>query len=330
MQALILEETGLRFDERPIPEPGRGQVLVRMHAAPINPNDLMFVDGTYEVVKPLPVVPGFEGSGTVVASGGGVLARMLKGRRVACTAGDGDGTWAEYMVTDATKCAPLAKKTGLDQGAMLLTNPLTAQVLLDKACAGGRRGFVQNAAAGSLGQMLVRLAARRGVVSINVVRREAQAEVLRGIGAEHVVVSGSDSFTEELRERCREHQIRFGLDAVGGAATGHLLGALEDGGDVMIYGMLSGEPCVLDVDELVFRRKRVYGFSMYEWLEATTMLGQLRAVRAAQRRLGDDLGSEIRERLTLEDFDRALELARGGGGGGKILLDLGEATETLE
>ncbi len=70
--------------ERPVPHPGRGQVLARISAAPINPSDLTFLRGLYGFMKKLPVVPGFEGSGTVVAAGGGLMARAGVGRRVAC------------------------------------------------------------------------------------------------------------------------------------------------------------------------------------------------------------------------------------------------------
>src|SRR5262249_23322934 len=93
--------------EKAIPEPRRGEVLIRVAAAPINPNDLLFLRDRYEVKKRLPVVLGFEGSGMVVGAGGGVMARAMVGRRVACSAGDGDGTWAEYVTVPATRCAPL-------------------------------------------------------------------------------------------------------------------------------------------------------------------------------------------------------------------------------
>src|ERR1700730_11624269 len=69
----------------PVPRPGAGEVLVRVHASPVNPSDDMFIRGLYAFKKPLPTVPGFEGSGTVVA-GDGVMAQLLKGRRVACSA----------------------------------------------------------------------------------------------------------------------------------------------------------------------------------------------------------------------------------------------------
>src|SRR5262245_46472731 len=122
--------------EKLVPAPGPGQVLVRMAASPINPSDLMFLRGQYGFKKGLPVVPGFEGSGTVVAGGGGFIASMLQGRRVACAAASPDlqdGTWAEYTVTSARLCIPLLRDVDLEQAAMMLVNPLTAWALVDIA-----------------------------------------------------------------------------------------------------------------------------------------------------------------------------------------------------
>src|SRR5512138_1507407 len=176
MSALVSTPGGLELVERPVPQPSRGQVLVWMRAAPINPNDLMALDGTYEVKRVVGSIAGFEGSGTVVATGGGVLAGFLRGREVACMADGTDGTWAEYAVVDAIKCAPLRAGTDPDQAAMLLTNPMTASVLVQLARREGHRAVVQTAAAGALGKMIFRLATRRGITVINVVRRAEQAE----------------------------------------------------------------------------------------------------------------------------------------------------------
>src|SRR5215469_18454326 len=99
--------------EIPVPRPGPGEVLVKVFASPINPSDLMFIRGLYGFRKPLPAIPGFEGSGTVVEAGSGMMARFLKGRRVACAAGDPNvvgGLWAEYLVTSAQLCVPLSKQ----------------------------------------------------------------------------------------------------------------------------------------------------------------------------------------------------------------------------
>ena len=93
----------LQVVDHPVPRPGRGQVLVKIEAAPCNPSDLVFLQGKYGILKKLPSVPGWEGSGTVVASGGGFIARYLKNKRVACSVqGDCNGTWAEYLLTSVS------------------------------------------------------------------------------------------------------------------------------------------------------------------------------------------------------------------------------------
>src|SRR3972149_3926246 len=163
--------------ELPMPHPGPGRVLVRVAASPINPSDLMFIRGLYGFKKALPVVPGFEGSGTVVVAGGGLIARLLAGRRVACAAASPelrDGTWAEYMVTAARLAVPLRRDTDLEQAAMMLVNPLSAWALVDIARRAGHRAVVQTAAASALGRMVVRLAGRFGLAVINIVRRVEQ------------------------------------------------------------------------------------------------------------------------------------------------------------
>src|SRR6185295_12373052 len=127
---------------------------------------------------------GFEGSGEVVGSGGGLLARWMQGRKVAAGGHEGTGTWAEYLVTRADQCVPLRRGITLDQGATALANPITALALLELARRGRHRAYVQTGAAGQLGRMLLTIAAGRGIVGIHIVRRAEQAEVLRKLGAE--------------------------------------------------------------------------------------------------------------------------------------------------
>jgi NADPH:quinone reductase-like Zn-dependent oxidoreductase len=110
MRAVVLVESGANpsIAEIPVPQPGPGEVLVKMFASPINPSDLAFLAGGYGIKKEFPVVPGFEGSGTVVASGKGILPKLWLGKKVACAASPKyNGCWAEYMVTSAGSCVPL-------------------------------------------------------------------------------------------------------------------------------------------------------------------------------------------------------------------------------
>ena len=322
MRALVLREESDRpvLTEMPLPEPRRGEVLVRVAAAPINPNDFLFLRDQYEVKKPRPVVPGFEGSGVVVAAGAGWLGRLLVRRRVAFAAGDGDGTWAEYAVAPAMRCVPLRRRVDLDQGATLLTNPLTAWVLVARARRERHRAVVLTAAAGALGQMLCRLFPRQGLRVIAVVRKPAQVETLRAAGAAHVLDSSAADFDARLRALSAELGASLLLDAVGGETTGRVLGAMPNGSVARIYGMLSSEPCRLDPHDLVFHGKRVEGFTMYEWLETTSLFGQMRAVGRVQGLIDDVLATRVQEKAPLDDHERALSLALESSSEGKVLF----------
>ena len=141
MRAIVLDEyrddladaiASLKVVERPVPRLKSGQVLVRIEAAPCNPSDLLLLQGKYGSLKTLPTVPGWEGAGTVIASGGGFLGSWLNGKRVACALRDDrDGTWAEYFVANARDCILLKRKLSFDQAASVIVYPLTASGLLE-------------------------------------------------------------------------------------------------------------------------------------------------------------------------------------------------------
>lgn len=309
----------LELVEKELPVPTRGEVLVRVAASPVNPNDLLFLRGRYEVKKALPVVPGFEASGTIVGAGAGFIPRAMLGRRVACAAGDGDGLWAEYACVPAMKCAPLRAHTDLEAGATMLTNPMTAWVLVSRARAEGHAAVVLSAAAGALGQMLNRLFRRQGVTVINLVRSAASAELLRRDGAEHVIDTTGADFEAELQALAQERKATLALDAVGGALTGQLLTALPRGSVVRVYGMLSDEPARFDPSELVFGGKRLEGFTMYEWLGTTSLLKQLWTLNKVQGLVQGELKTKVRAQFGLEAFADALR-AGGASGDGKVLF----------
>lgn len=126
-------------DTKEIPVPASGQVLIRVECGVINPTDTYFMSGQYNGTYDYPLVPGVEGSGTVVQSGGGLFAWSLTGKRVAFTRiierpaqFTKGGTFAEYCVTDAVNCITLNDNVSFEQGANGVVNPLTALGLLDK------------------------------------------------------------------------------------------------------------------------------------------------------------------------------------------------------
>lgn len=307
--------------EKPLPRPTRGQVLVRIAASPVNPSDLSFLRGVYGVRKRLPVVPGFEASGEVVAAGGGLWPRLLVGRRVACAAPvDGDGTWAEFMLAEATHCIPLRRRVDVEQASMLIVNPFTAWTMMEIAETLRAGAIVQTAAASALGRMVIRLATARGLHTINVVRRGEQVEMLTREGAGHVLNSADEDFDERLREQCTRLRATVLLDAVAGETTGRVLRAMPAGSTAIIYGALSMEGCLVDPRSLIFERKRVRGFWLSDQLRTQGALKSFRAARKIQKHLGDVLKTEVRARVPLERAVEDIERYAHEMTGGKLLI----------
>ncbi|MGQ0551389.1 MAG: zinc-binding dehydrogenase [Armatimonadota bacterium] len=311
----------LALVQKPVPRPGPGQVLVRIAASPINPSDLAFVRGMYGARKPLPVTPGVEASGTVVAAGKGLYPRFLVGKRVACVAGEGDGAWAEYMVTRAMLCMPLPSSVSLETGAMTFVNPLTAWALMEIARKEGRRGVVQTAAASALGRMVLRLGKRRRTPVIHVVRRLSQVELLRGLGAgaDMVLDSSQPDFDERLRAAAHRWHATIAFDAVAGPLTGRILQAMPRRSRVIVYGGLSLEACRVDARQFIFEHKRIEGF----WLSQPAPLSTidlLRGMAAVRSGLAADFQSEVRLRLPLEAAAQGLEQYAARMTEGKVLL----------
>src|SRR3954451_8130695 len=120
MNAVVCDRWGepeevLQVRDVPLPEPGPGQVRVRMLASPINPSDLLMVRGRYGYQPPLPCTPGFEGVG-VVEEGRGLLAWRVKGRRVAVLNSHA-GNWAEQVVAPARAAVPIPAELTDEQAA---------------------------------------------------------------------------------------------------------------------------------------------------------------------------------------------------------------------
>jgi NADPH:quinone reductase-like Zn-dependent oxidoreductase len=325
MRAVVIEQYGdpkavLSVRDIPTPEPRGGEVLIKMAASPINPSDVVFVEGNYGYRKTLPAIPGSEGVGTVVAANAGVYGRWLVGKRVSCAAPDnGGGTWAEYMTCSAMACAPLRASTSLEFGAMLLANPVTAVSLVAMAQRHSRGGFIQTAAGSALGRMTARWARHRGVPAIHVARSEAAVAMLRAAGEDYVLVSSAPDFDDQLAALARGLNATIAFDAVGGAMTRRLATALPWGGRVVMFGGLSGEAAQLDVRDAVFEAKSIEGFWLPFEIRRIGTLGLLRRVATVQRMGEAMFGAPVLARLPYERIGEAIAL-QPRGTEGKVLL----------
>jgi len=332
MRAVVLERyeddlstaiAQLKVVERSVPELSHGQVLVKVEAAPCNPSDLLLLQGRYGMLKTLPSIPGWEGAGQVVATGGGWLGRWLLGKRVACGLQENrDGTWAQYFVANATECIPLKRKLPFDQAAGLIINPLTAMGLLDTAKRRGHHAAVQTAAASQLGRMILAMAKKASYPILHVVRRDAQVELLESMGAEHVLNSSQEGFPEQFQAACAHLGATAAFEAIGGELTGNIFNLMPQGSTVYVYGALSGEPCGnIDTIDLIFQDKSVRGFYLGDWLRCRGMLGTLRAAGRVQRLLiGGAIKTTVQRRLTLDEVTDGLVQYTGRMTEGKVLI----------
>src|SRR5579872_616205 len=272
MRAILFEQTGepaqvLRCGERPRPEPGPGEVLVRMLAAPVNPSDLLSVRGQYARLPSLPATPGFEGVGMVESAGPGLLGRFLVGKRVAAL-NSRTGSWAEFAVVSARQAIPLSSRLPVEQAAMFFVNPATAYILTRRLLAVPEGEWLLQTAAGSaLGRMVIRLGRRFGFRTLNIVRRAEQVAELEALGGDVVTAASGDDLRARVLSATGGAGVRFAIDAVGGALASAVAGCLASGGKLVLYGTLSGDPLSISPRELIGAGATIEGFWLGLWMQ---------------------------------------------------------------
>jgi len=324
MQAIRLEEENgkLQVRQLTVPKPGPGEVLVRMAASTINPSDIGFMYSTSGYSnRELPVTPGNEGSGTVVAAGDGFLSKFMLNKRVACTKSKIDqGTWAEYMLTKATLCSPLKKDISFESGATLVINPMTALAFFEIIKKGKYAAFVNTAAASQLGRMLLRMAQKKGIPLINIVRRAEQANLLYSLGAEYVLVSTDENFDQQLRDLTHRLNANLILDAISGEFTQRLIDASPNESLLLLYSNFSRSPAQVNPNSLWYFNRRVEGFHLSTWTKKQGLLKVLWLTRQVQKIANTDLSTEFKKRIPFTAAQEGLELYQKNMTAGKILL----------
>lgn len=237
----------------PVPEPGPDEVVVRVEASPINPSDLGLLVGAADMTsakasgtKDAPVITakvpdaamkamagrldesmpvGNEGAGVVIRTGSSDAARALMGKTVAMIGG---AMYAQYRTMRAKDVLPLPDGTTPAEGASCFVNPLTSLGMVETMRREGHTALVHTAAASNLGQMLNKICIKDGVSLVNIVRSQEQAEILRKIGAKHIVDSSAPTFMEDLTNALVETGATIAFDAIGGGKlAGQILTCME-------------------------------------------------------------------------------------------------------
>jgi NADPH:quinone reductase-like Zn-dependent oxidoreductase len=316
----------LAVEESPVPEPGRDEARVRMLAAPVNPSDLLYVRGLYAGVQPeFPAQAGFEGVGIVDALGPGVQ-EVARGQRVSVVNGPG-GNWAEFSVVPSRDLIPVAADVPDEQAATFVINPASAILMLRHVLAVPRGEWLLQSAAGSqIGRMMIRLAKRAGVKTLNIVRRRESVADLEELGADAVIVSTDGPIDEQVRAITGPEGVRYAVDPVTGETGTQMFKALHEEGRMLVYGSLTGEPIRVGEDPryILAGRRVLEVFWLGYWLP--------RLDSDARHKLTDAIAELIRDgvietrpgrRYSLDDIGAAVTQAEVVGKEGKVLLTPG-------
>ncbi len=219
--------------------------------------------------------------------------------------------------------APLPGGISPEQGSMMLVNPMTAMAFIKLAKEGKHRAIVNNAAASSLGKMLIRLSLSQDIPLINIVRKEEQIAVLKELGAIHVLNSSAGAFEKELKELTNKLGATLFLDAVTGSQSSILLEAAPRGSTLLAYARLSGDPITADPGFLIKEEKAIVGFQLGNWLQSKGLLFKLRFVSSVKKQLGSELSSHINRSYPIESVEEAIDHYRKHMSEGKIVLKIG-------
>jgi trans-2-enoyl-CoA reductase len=304
------------------PSPGPGEVLVRLLHAPINPADFNYIEGTYGL-KPaaFPAAAGMEGSGEVVEVGAGVTDLRV-GDRVAILSGA--GCWQQLQVLPLSQVFVLPLGIDPEQGAMLKVNPPTAWMMLHRygpPVPGSM--VVQNLGNSNVGLSVIGLGRRLGIDVLSLVRSERAREqcVAAGAAADRVFIDSKEGL-DEAREALGERRGVLGLNGVGGDSALRVMNLLGEKATLLTYGAMGRKPLKLPTGLLLFKGLRLEGFWLTRWIREHTaeeyheVLGEAAAAMAE-----GDLRLPVVERFPFAEVKAALDRAREGGLGGKVLLD---------
>lgn len=293
------------------PIPADDEVLIEVHAAPINPSDIGLLltfagdlsnidisesgDGLVASIKIHPglmatmkprldksLAVGNEGAGIVVDAGKNV--KELIGKTVGLAGGS---MYSQYICVPAINCLVMEEGTTPKEAASSFVNPLTALSFIETMKMENHSAIVHTAAASNLGQMLVKICKDDGIPLVNIVRKQEQVDILKNIGAEYVCNTSDPDFMKTLVKAVVETGATLGFDATGGGNNGELPGQILSAMEIAAnknskeysrYGSETYKQVYIygGLDQSPSILKRSYGMSwgLGGWL-LTPMLGKI-------------------------------------------------------
>ena len=302
-----------------VPEPQKGQAVVKLLRAVINPSDLGMIGGSYGRLRPLPAIAGREGVGEVVALGEGTSSPKV-GTLVKLP--PEPGAWTQYQVCDASELVEIPAGLPLDMCAMAFINPPTALMILDsfeKLEAGD--WSIQNGAGSALGYFAIQMCRARGIKTVNMLRNAAAKRAeLEAIGAD-IVVDEAEFDPKQIKAQTGG-RLKLGLNQIGGASVSNMIKAMGDGATIVTIGGMVGDPVRFPTRFLIFSDLSLRGFWWDKW-QRTHSKEEVGAVYA---KIFDMIKSGVLKApvdsvFKMQDIQKALARATQNSRSGKVMLE---------
>ena len=336
MQAIRLHElegpNGLRYEEVDEPEPGPGEIVVRLHAAALNRRDLFATNGQYPGVKQeiLPATPGSDGSGEVAARGDGAGGPeegqevvihpslywgdnpRLPGKDYRILGLPDDGTFAQFVKVPAENVFPKPSHLSHEEAAALPLAALTAyRALVTRGRIQEGETVVVPGVGGGVATFLVQMASAMGAKVFVTSGSDEKIETAKELGAEDGVNYNSEDWSKELKSMAGG--VDLSIDSVGGEAFNALVTLAKPGGRIVVFGATAGPTPKVMTIMAALKHLDILGTAMGTAEEFGAML-DLYAEHG--------LKPKINETFSLENAADALKHMEEGTGMGKIVLDI--------
>jgi NADPH2:quinone reductase len=318
MKAIRVREFGgpevLKLEEIPTPRPAAGQVLVRIHAAGVNPYDTYMRSGTYAVKPPLPYTPGSDGAGEVEAVGDGVKA-VKAGDRV-YVANTVTGAYAEYALSLENQVHPLPATTSYSQGAGIWVPYGTAyHALHHRGRARAGETLLIHGATGGVGIAGVQIARAIGMIVLGTGGSEKGLELAKREGAHQVFDHTKADYREQILRATGGRGVDLILEMLANVNLGHDLKLLAPHGRVVVIG--SRGDVTISPRDLMTRSGSMHAFTLWGITQAEQ--NEIHAGLVAGLENGT-LRPVIGKELPLAEAPRAHKEILEPGAFGKIVL----------
>jgi NADPH2:quinone reductase len=318
MKAILVREFGgpevLKLEEVPTPKPGAGQVLVRIHAAGVNPYDTYMRAGTYAIKPPLPYTPGSDGAGVIEAVGEGVK-RVKPGDRV-YTAKTISGAYAQYALALEEQVHALPEKISFGQGAGVWVPYGTAyHALFHSAKAHASETVLVHGASGGVGSAAVQMARAMGLMVFGTAGTPKGVELVKRGGGHQVFDHRKAGYQEDILKATGGRGVDIILEMLANVNLASDLKLLAMNGRVIIIGNRGEVP--INPRDLMSRRASARGFTL--WAITPSEEAEIHAGLIAGLENGT-LRPVVGKELPLAEAARAHKEILEPGAAGKIVL----------